>query len=85
MLLQLSFTVRYATLTLTFSIIIIGPCTQGGFDQHFEGKNELGGLFDQINGPIGGFRTALTSEGLWNSTTIVMTTEFARTITPNNK
>ena len=56
MLLQVSFTVRYATLTLTFSIIIIGPCTQGGFDQHFEGKKELGGLFDKINGPLGGFK-----------------------------
>lgn len=61
--------------------------TQGGFDQHFNGKNKLGELFDQINGPIGGFRTALTAPAvdLWDSTTIVMTTEFARTITPNNK
>jgi len=59
--------------------------TQGGFDQHFDGKEKLGELFDKINGPIGGFRTALTAAGLWNSTTIVMTTEFARTITPNNK
>ena len=59
--------------------------TQGGFDQHFDGKNKLGELFDQINGPLGGFRNATTAEGLWNSTTIVITSEFGRTITPNNK
>lgn len=54
-----------------------------GFDQHFNMKQGLSTLLGNLNSAISGFRTALTKEELWNSVTIVMTSEFGRTVTPN--
>jgi len=60
-------------------------CELGGFDQHFDLKSGLGRLFSQINNPLKEFRNALINEGidLWNSVTLIMTSEFGRTTTPN--
>jgi len=60
-------------------------CELSGFDQHFDLKSGLGRLFSQINNPLKEFRNALINEGgdLWNSVTLIMTSEFGRTTTPN--
>ena len=61
----------------------------GGFDQHFSLKSGLTNLFSEINGALVGFRTALQAETLddgstlWDHVTVVMESEFGRTITPN--
>ena len=61
----------------------------GGFDQHFSMKSGLTSLFSEINGALVGFRTALKAENLddgstlWDHVTVVMESEFGRTITPN--
>lgn len=57
---------------------------KGGFDSHFSMKEGLDALFSgEVNPAIKGFRDALKLRGLWDSTTLVMTSEFARTISPN--
>ena len=56
----------------------------GGFDSHFSMKESLNALFSgEVNPAIKGFRDALKLIGLWESTTVVMTSEFGRTISPN--
>lgn len=58
-------------------------CQVNGFDQHFDMKVALGALFDGMNEPLALFRSALISDGLWDSVTLIMGSEFGRTITPN--
>lgn len=46
---------------------------EGGFDQHFDLKSGLPGLFGKLDSPLRGFRQALITDGLWDSVTVVMT------------
>ena len=46
-------------------------------------KSELSLLYDQLNDPLWYFREAMISQGLWDATVVVITSEFGRTITPN--
>lgn len=62
----------------------------GGFDTHFEMFDLLASKFDTINSAIMGFRNDLkaasSSDGssLWDKVTVVMSSEFGRTVSPNN-
>ena len=55
-----------------------------GFDQHFDGKGSLEDLLKKLNNPLGEFRQELINEGLWDNVVVIMVSEFARTISPNN-
>lgn len=54
-----------------------------GYDQHFSLKDGLNPLFSELNDALAGFRLALIQAGLWDRVTIVLTSEFGRSITPN--
>lgn len=62
----------------------------GGFDTHFEMVDGLSTKFDIINSALHGFRldlkAALLSDGstLWDKVTVVMSSEFGRSVSPNN-
>eukprot|EP00804_Cyclotella_cryptica_P004534 CCRYP_006892-RA/>CCRYP_006892-RA protein AED:0.17 eAED:0.17 QI:494/0.84/0.6/1/0.94/0.9/20/0/2106 len=57
--------------------------TIDGFDTHFDLKNVLSQKFAEIGPALKGFRDELVTLGLWNSITIVISSEMGRTITPN--
>ena len=54
-----------------------------GYDQHFSLKDGLNPLFSELNDAITGFRLALRQASLWDRVTVVLTSEFGRSITPN--
>lgn len=65
--------------------------TLGGFDTHFELLLGLTGKFNVINPAINGFRenlkASVLSDGvttLWDQVTLVMSSEFGRTVSPNS-
>ena len=63
--------------------------TLGGFDTHFELLLGLSGKFDVVNPAINGFRenlkASVISDGtLWDQVTLVMSSEFGRTVSPNS-
>lgn len=55
----------------------------GGFDTHFDLKSVLQAKFQEIGPVLRGFRDALVDLGLWDGITIVVSSEFGRTVTPN--
>ena len=55
----------------------------GGFDTHFDLKNVLNAKLTTIGSVLKGFRDELVSLGLWNNITVVVSSEFGRTTTPN--
>jgi len=57
--------------------------TIGGFDQHNSLKDGLKPSFVDINSKLKALRDELVAEGVWNDVTLVMTSEFGRSVTPN--
>lgn len=55
----------------------------GGFDHHDDLKKSLRPKFRELNGALTRFRDELVAQGLWNDVAIVVTSDFARTLTPN--
>ena len=55
----------------------------GGFDTHFDLKSVLNERLTTIGSVLKGFRDELVSLQLWDGVTIVVTSEFGRTVTPN--
>ncbi|KAL7542381.1 hypothetical protein ACHAXR_012259 [Thalassiosira sp. AJA248-18] len=58
-------------------------CEMEGFDQHFSLKPKLNPLLDEVNDAIEGFRKQLIRSRLWDSVTVIVHSEFGRSITPN--
>lgn len=57
--------------------------TMDGFDTHFDLKSFLSLKFNEIGVALRSFRDELVNLGLWNSITMVVSSEMGRTITPN--
>ena len=55
----------------------------GGFDTHFDLKGVLNERLTTIGSVLKGFRDELVALQLWDGVTIVVTSEFGRTVTPN--
>ena len=55
----------------------------GGFDTHFDLKSVLNERLTTIGSVLKGFRYELVALQLWDGVTIVVTSEFGRTVTPN--
>eukprot|EP00934_Nitzschia_sp_Nitz4_P009264 Nitzschia sp. Nitz4//scaffold316_size20630//7257//13186//NITZ4_008656-RA/size20630-snap-gene-0.2-mRNA-1//1//CDS//3329547514//9254//frame0 len=55
----------------------------GGWDHHFEMKENLKGKLNSLNGFLSKMRAQLKAGGFWDKVTIVVTSDFARTLTPN--
>jgi uncharacterized protein (DUF1501 family) len=55
----------------------------GGFDTHFDLKSVLQEKFEEIGPVLKGFRDALVELGLWEGITVVVSSEFGRSLTPN--
>jgi uncharacterized protein (DUF1501 family) len=55
----------------------------GGFDTHFDLKSVLQAKFEEIGPVLKGFRDALVDLGVWEGITVVVSSEFGRTVTPN--
>lgn len=55
----------------------------GGFDTHFDLKSVLELKFKEIGPVLKGFRDELVNLGLWDGITVVVSSEFGRTVTPN--
>ena len=56
---------------------------ESGFDTHFDQINKFGRLLPSVNTGIDEFKRAMDEEGLWDSVTIVMVSEFGRTLSEN--
>ena len=56
----------------------------GGWDHHSELKSNLDSKLQSLNYGLERIVADLKSEGTWNDTVIVVTSDFARTITPND-
>lgn len=62
----------------------------GGFDAHFEMVSALNRKFGEINSAIHGFRQELKNAALgdgttlWDKVTLVMSSEFGRSVSPNS-
>jgi uncharacterized protein (DUF1501 family) len=54
-----------------------------GFDTHFDQINIFGRLLPSVNAGIDEFKRAMVAEGLWDCVTIVMVSEFGRTLSEN--
>ncbi len=54
-----------------------------GFDTHFDQINKFGRLLPSVNAGIDEFKRAMVAEGLWDCVTIVMVSEFGRTLSGN--
>jgi len=56
----------------------------GGFDTHSQVENGLRELFIDLNAALEAFVKELRDEqGIWDSVTVIETSDFARTLTPN--
>jgi len=55
----------------------------GGFDHHGEMKSLLRAKMKKLNASLKRLVTQLKNDGLWDQTVIYVTSEFARTLTPN--
>ena len=55
----------------------------GGFDTHSDNGPRLVSLFSNINSALTHFVNEMKAQGLWDDVTIVVASEFARTITSN--
>lgn len=56
----------------------------GGFDHHDSLKENLGPKMEELNENLDRFVRQLKVNGQWEQTAIYITSEFARTITPNS-
>jgi uncharacterized protein (DUF1501 family) len=56
----------------------------GGWDHHANMKYEMNNRLPEVNDGLQGFVNQIKADGLWDNVTIVVLSEFARTITPNN-
>jgi uncharacterized protein (DUF1501 family) len=56
----------------------------GSFDHHDNMKENLKTKLNQVDNNLKRFIEQLKADDLWNNVTIVVTSEFARTITPNS-
>ncbi len=54
-----------------------------GFDTHADFNRRFGILLQSVNLGIQEFRNAMIDEGLWDSVTVVMVSEFGRTLKEN--
>ena len=55
----------------------------GGFDQHNSLRSILDPMFAEIDLALGSFRYAAKELDLWDKVTLVISSEFGRTTTPN--
>lgn len=55
---------------------------QNGFDHHSE--NAVSGLFKEANNALDDFVTELKNQGLWDSTVIILGSDFGRSMNPNS-
>lgn len=56
----------------------------GGFDHHQNLKTSLDPRFETINGALDAFTQEMSAAGMIDQVTLVVTSEFARTLTPNS-
>jgi len=56
----------------------------GGWDHHYDMKARLDTSLQDLNHALTLLVTELKDQGLWENTTIVITSDFGRTITPNS-
>jgi uncharacterized protein (DUF1501 family) len=58
--------------------------SMGGFDNHNLLNDNLDRLFASFNSALGPFVEELKDHGMWDSTVLVETSDFARTLSPNS-
>ena len=56
---------------------------QSGFDTHDNMIDDFSTLLKRMNTGIEEFKTEMDNQGLWDSVTVVMVSEFARTLPVN--
>ena len=57
--------------------------TSGGFDSHSDVDETLRERLDDLDDALDVLATELRAQGVWNSTTVVVCSEFGRTLTSN--
>eukprot|EP00934_Nitzschia_sp_Nitz4_P007090 Nitzschia sp. Nitz4//scaffold25_size161228//48616//54500//NITZ4_002422-RA/size161228-snap-gene-0.22-mRNA-1//-1//CDS//3329544562//7080//frame0 len=56
----------------------------GGWDHHDNLKENLSNELEQLNGALEIFANEMKAQGLWDQVTVVVNSEFGRTLTPNS-
>ena len=56
----------------------------GGWDHHSAMKASLSTKFIELNGALAAFQQEMKFKGYWDSVSLVITSDFARTLTPNS-
>ena len=56
----------------------------GGWDHHSALKSNLAENFVKLNGALEAFTNEMKAQGLWNGVSLVVTSEFSRTLTANS-
>ena len=54
------------------------------YDHHFEGLTKLNPKLDALDAALNGFRLDMKSIGTWDSTTVIVVSEFGRSISKNS-
>jgi len=55
-----------------------------GFDHHSEAVSLLGGSFAEVDDALDSFSKEMKSQGNWDDVTVVVVSDFGRTLTPNS-
>lgn len=55
----------------------------GGWDTHSDVEDRLNTLFANVDASFGAFATEMKVQGVWDSVTVIETSDFARTLNPN--
>jgi len=58
--------------------------TMGGFDTHSNMKPRTSALFKELDNSLEFLKAELVEQDLWDKATIVLVSDFGRTLTPNN-
>ncbi len=55
-----------------------------GFDTHSSVEQNLRSRFIEINGAVEAFASEMKHMNMWNNVTLIQTSDFARTLSPNS-
>eukprot|EP00804_Cyclotella_cryptica_P009369 CCRYP_018076-RB/>CCRYP_018076-RB protein AED:0.03 eAED:0.03 QI:374/1/1/1/0.94/0.9/20/617/4181 len=55
----------------------------GGWDTHADVEDNLNNLFEDVDASFEAFASEMKNKGIWESVTVIETSDFARTLSPN--
>ena len=84
MIIQVGFTrVQLVTINSTLGQMI--HMNFGFWDHHASSRLNLSTWLEDLNAALGMFQEEMKEQGLWDSVTVLITSDFGRTLTPNGR